>query len=731
MNSSRIMKWALIVLVWCAGITHAQVGSVSPGKLSASHAAFENQCNRCHVPFGGIPQATCLGCHTALADAMAKGIGYHPSVKTQACTTCHKEHRGRDAAVSPPPPAGFDHRTAAFHADGKHQTLACDRCHPQVGASRRWVGIPVKCEGCHADRHKGSFGSACAKCHTSSGWAPTIRNEKNHVTPIAGGHANLKCQDCHKAGLHLAPQQSCSLCHAEKHGGTKVECSTCHTVMGWKQVTYTHDFCPCKLPGKHQTAPCLACHPAFKFNPTPFDCASCHDKERKHEPLGACSQCHSALSWKTKAFDHNRTAVAFSLTGKHLLLGCENCHTEKGKFRLPKHECQSCHAVAKHGEFGACAKCHTTAAWTPSSFDHATTRMPLTNAHAQVKCQDCHPRLVTAAFKPGACKLCHTDPHAGQFDATPKPGGDPTLIKTPTAPTHIVRAGRACIDCHTLDAWKPSTLSAMNHGEMGFALNGAHAKVACVGCHRGGQFAGAPHDCNQCHTDFRHHGRFGATCADCHGETSWTPVEDFDHARTGFPLDNAHGKLGCRKCHGNNGTKLVAVAAPTACQTCHAAPHGKQFGEVCTKCHSTKGFHDVPKFDHSTTAFPLELRHATLPCLQCHDAKEHPTINRACRTCHGDPHRGANSFECSDCHRADRWRIIRFDHDRTAYPLTGRHRVAPCSECHTNPNWTGVRGDCVTCHAFNRPRTQDHLTRVTCDDCHSTTSWRTTLLRRR
>ena len=100
------------------------------------------------------------------------------------------------------------------------------------------------------------------------------------------------------------------------------------------------------------------------------------------------------------------------------------------------------------------------------------------------------------------------------------------------------------------------------------------------------------------------------------------------------------------------------------------------------------------------------------------------TINRACRTCHGDPHRGGNAFDCADCHRADRWRIVRFDHDLTAYPLVGRHRIAACGGCHTNPTWTGVRTDCVACHALDRPRTADHAGEITCEDCHTTTTWR-------
>jgi hypothetical protein len=282
-----------------------------------------------------------------------------------------------------------------------------------------------------------------------------------------------------------------------------------------------------------------------------------------------------------------------------------------------------------------------------------------------------------------------------------------------------------CADCHTTRGWRPSTIRAPAHADLGFPLRGAHAATACRGCHAGGSFVGTERSCAGCHPDVRHRGRFGTDCASCHDETAWSRTARFDHARTGFALDNAHAPLGCPACHGSDGLRLAGATAPTACQTCHTAPHGAQFGTRCTECHTTASFRTVPPFDHAArTDFPLELRHATLRCLSCHDARR-PAPRATCRTCHGDPHRGGNSLDCSDCHRADRWRIVRFDHDLTSYPLVGRHRVASCGGCHTNPTWTGVRSDCVACHAFDRPRTQDHLTALICDDCHTPTSWRT------
>jgi len=632
----RHLALAILLVIVAPSAVRAEPGSVSPGKLARAHAALESQCNRCHVAMGGVPAALCLGCHTTLADRIARGIGFHATVQAKPCVDCHKDHGGRDAALSPAPPNPFDHRVAIFPLEGQHAQLACERCHPNVAGSSKWVGIASTCARCHADTaHMGALGSDCAKCHRAESWKPATRTLADHKVSLAGGHAQLTCASCHRSGAHLTAQQACAQCHAPTHGGTKRACETCHTVAGWNRVSYVHRFPPSRLPGKHQSATCLSCHPSFRFTPTSFECASCHDKQRPHAPLGECSQCHSSMTWKTRTFDHDRPEVGFALSGRHRGVACETCHTD-------------------------------------DKFAAATKR---------------------------TCESCHANVHGAQFP------------------------GRACAACHTEDGWRPSKIGIAEHDT--FALRDSHSRAACADCHRAGVFAGTARTCDGCHEDARHRGKLGPQCARCHDETTWQRTTSFDHAATGFALDRGHANLTCARCHGANGRNLTASAAPTACQTCHASPHGRQFGSRCTQCHDTASFRVPARFDHDRTGFPLELRHSTLACAACHDAKTRPVANRSCRTCHGDPHRGSNSFDCADCHRADRWRVVRFDHDLTAYPLVGRHRIASCGGCHTNPNWTGVRTDCVACHAFDRPRTQDHLTKVTCDDCHSPTSWRT------
>ncbi len=47
----------------------------SPGPLARPHAALDRQCDKCHVPFKGIPAANCLACHEHTAREVAQQPG--------------------------------------------------------------------------------------------------------------------------------------------------------------------------------------------------------------------------------------------------------------------------------------------------------------------------------------------------------------------------------------------------------------------------------------------------------------------------------------------------------------------------------------------------------------------------------------------------------------------------------------------------------------------------------
>jgi hypothetical protein len=85
-----------------------------------------------------------------------------------------------------------------------------------------------------------------------------------------------------------------------------------------------------------------------------------------------------------------------------------------------------------------------------------------------------------------------------------------------------------------------------------------------------------------------------------------------------------------------------------------------------------------------------------------------------------NPHRSLGGRACADCHTTATWSEVRFDHQRTRWPLEGQHRAAPCRSCHDLRDFTRAAPRvCASCHEdVHRgdagPR---------CDDCHDATSW--------
>lgn len=737
MSTPRTLIFACALLLpSLVGVARADLRTLaSPGELASPHAALDGQCDRCHVPFKGLPASSCFSCHQRAATQIATGKGFHAGLGDRKCSSCHTDHKGRDQVITPPLDWRFDHARTGYPLIGRHKQAPCSGCHPSTTGGTKWVGADTTCKGCHGDtHHKGALGSQCATCHTTNGWKANLKTGADHKVPMIGKHATLECASCHKGGTHFVAKANCGDCHEQKHGGTRAPCDTCHNPADWKSATFKHDFCTCKLPGKHQTAPCLACHPAYKFLPTPFECAACHKKDLKHEDLGPCSRCHSALSFKVEAFDHDKRVPAFPIKGKHTAVGCENCHTRPGVFRGEKTECEGCHKVPAHGDFGPCASCHTVKGFVPSKFSHAVTRFPLDGKHAAVTCAGCHAKFRPGTYWPGPddCATCHGDPHKGQFEGGVRPGAlrDFTpAAQARLAPNdgsaHVVSQKWSCRDCHDTTRFKPSTVTADSHARFGFPLKGAHHEIDCARCHASGAFANTPAQCASCHTDV-HRGRFGADCARCHNERTFRDVPGFDHkAATGFATDGPH-EVACAKCHGAERDKLDHVARPVSCAACHAPIHGAQFGGDCRSCHTPTKFSNVPPFPHGErTGFPLERRHGAVACTGCHDARKGAEVPRACSGCHEDPHRGGLGVECADCHRPDRWLLVRFDHDRTEFPLRGRHFVTQCDQCHRNNQWTGVRTECVTCHARDRSSSVGHPKRWDCGSagCHLPFGW--------
>lgn len=316
--------------------------------------------------------AACAGCH---------GPGNANKHPARDCNSCHAKddtHKGQNgpncASCHNPrswTQTSFDHDTMTrFALKGAHRQAQCQACHKQPA---KLVKPPVTCIGCHTqdDAHKGGNGPDCERCHTVTSWKVVSFNHNTMTRfPLAGKHAQAKCESCHtKPPKELKLQTQCAACHAkdDKHlGKLGPDCGKCHTADGWAiGVRFTHDLTRVPLLGKHAQLACTACHADKTFSAKGTTCAACHADDHHKGTLGTpapCQTCHNSTDWKAWRFNHD-TQTKFSLTGKHQGLICSACHVRAGDPARTGNQCIDCHRRndPHRGGFGEdCARCHTT-----------------------------------------------------------------------------------------------------------------------------------------------------------------------------------------------------------------------------------------------------------------------------------------------------------------------------------------------------------------------------------
>jgi hypothetical protein len=109
---------------------------------------------------------------------------------------------------------------------------------------------------------------------------------------------------------------------ASPHGNLgALQCTDCHTTQGWADLAspmrFDHSETGFKLFGEHRNTACKDCHANLRFDNTPRDCFSCHQKDYDaavtidHRAAGFgtdCTQCHTVdgLSWRS-SFNHDLT----------------------------------------------------------------------------------------------------------------------------------------------------------------------------------------------------------------------------------------------------------------------------------------------------------------------------------------------------------------------------------------------------------------------------------------
>lgn len=399
-------------------------------------------------------------------------------------------------------------------------------------------------------------------------------------------------------------------------------------------------------------------------------CSVCHDvRDRSRQPA-LCLDCHKRIAAdirNRRGFHGHAPAMATSQ--------CDACHAE--------HLGRTADIVELD----------------PAQFDHELTDFPLRGAHAAVACVSCHSAAKPYRDVPRTCDGCHArdDAHAGKL-------------------------GRDCAACHGPDSWWQAHF---DHDTTGFPLRGGHAGLACAQCHVANHYKGTPRDCVSCHaTDDVHHGDRGTNCGACHTVRGWK-TSRFDHRKvTGFALLGAHARLQCQDCHrsGNLKAKL-----PRTCIGCHRGedPHAGRLGSDCARCHGNSRW-TPPTFDHARDArWALSGAHAKVRCVDCHTAPvAAQKLATSCVSCHrtDDVHRGKLGADCAACHSVSGWRTgLRFDHDRTGFPLAGLHAAVPCAQCHLTRAFRDTPRACAACHAADDVHKgsfgQD------CARCHSPVGW--------
>jgi hypothetical protein len=542
--SRRKILVAAIVLA----LPSAAVAQISPGPLARGHASLEgsHNCLKCHASGKACPPEKCLGCHKPLAERIAAGKGLHAREDYKDCKTCHIEHQGVDAPLAWWGKAGreaFDHRLTTYALEGKHTTVACQKCHePRF---KGYLGLSTTCAACHRDAHRGQFGARdCASCHTQTAWKPAPGFDHGKTSyPLLGKHGPVACEKCHALAADLAS------------------------------------------PGASYR----------KYAGAPRECLGCHADVHKGRLGTACAQCHTTETWRRSPegarFDHERTR--YPLRGRHVPVACEKCHLPGRALRVAFERCTDCHQdthqgqLAKRVDQGRCEACHDVTGFAPSRFgmaEHQKSAYPLKGAHLAVACDACHRPLAAEAgrrptgatkqpvryrFASTRCLECHKDPHRGELDK---------------------RAGsQGCEACHGVESWRKV---AFDHAVTKFPLAGGHAKPACAACHRsdkgkpldGPRWVGVTLACEGCHRD-PHNGQLNratdaSPCQRCHTIENWKPTQ-FDHAReTSYALDSAHIRVACAGCHPKETrdgvTRVRYKPVPKTCKGCHTGPAVKE-----------------------------------------------------------------------------------------------------------------------------------------------------------
>ena len=273
-------------------------------------------------------------------------------------------------------------------------------------------------------------------------------------------------------------------------------------------------------------------------------------------------------------------------------------------------------------------------------------------------------------------------------------------------------------------------------------LSKAHANLEgisnCTRCHILGEKV-ASSKCLECHTEIKNliaqkKGYHSSTevsskeCASCHGEHFGRDFEivrfdtlHFNHDLAGYKLEGKHTQISCSTCHTR---KLIRenisqnkgktfLGLGITCLSCHTDYHQGTLPNDCSRCHNQEKFKPAPFFNHDRSDFPLIGKHKSVGCEKCHKIE---TLNgKTFQAFANVPHSG-----CISCH---------VDVHKNKFGSN-------CTRCHSEESFTDIKSissfdhsktnyplegshrvvDCVKCHkgSYTKP-----LKFNLCSDCHA------------
>jgi hypothetical protein len=538
------------------------IAQISPGKLSTAHQTLEGlaNCTKCHQLGAAIADDKCLGCHKYITGKRTDKSGYHASTEVTGknCSSCHREHNGRDYELIywPDGQKSFNHKLTGYDLEGTHREKACKDCHKPIfirpetiksdetiKPEKTFFGLTRDCRNCHADEHSGQFTNSCLDCHTYKAWKPA--EKFNHETArykLTGKHKEIACLKCHPNHLRQISIPT----------GLLKKKAEQDSVLQFKALNFTT---------------CLNCHTDIHQGKLGANCSNCHTTE------GFRSQ------QTDKGFDHSHTD--YPLQGKHLQVACNRCHTSGVMTNPLKYgKCKDCHTDAHLNQFadrnngGACESCHNVVGFIPAVYgieEHQQCTYPLTGSHLAVACNLCHTpiqrmdgsTIANFDLKFKDCADCHKDVHKEQVKLWVDKGG--------------------CAYCHNTETWHRTSF---DHSLASFALDGKHREILCLKCHYiqkngvGKEVWMKPlsKDCAGCHKD-PHQGQFlkagdkAVVCEKCHQTDGWNNLLFAHNRDSQFILDGAHAKVACKLCHSaktiNDQTTVIYKPLGNRCIDCH------------------------------------------------------------------------------------------------------------------------------------------------------------------